>query len=179
MDLLNTILQAGGGDAVKQLAKQFNLGEGQISDVLGQVVPALGGGMQRNTQQSGGLDSLLGALQKGNHADYLDNPSKLADNSAQSDGNGILGHLLGSKDVSRALAGKASANTGISDSIIKKMLPMVASLAMGAVGKQQQAAPAASSSGGLGDLLGNLIDADKDGSAVDDLLGMAGKLFGR
>lgn len=179
MDLLNTILQAGGGDAVKQLSKQFNLGEGQIAEVLEQVVPALGGGMQRNAQQSGGLDSLLGALQKGNHADYLDNPAKLADSSAQAEGNGILGHLLGSKDVSRALAGKASANTGVSDGIIKQMLPMVASLAMGAVGKQQQAAPQASSSGGLGDLLGNMIDADKDGSAVDDLLGMAGKLFGR
>lgn len=179
MDLLNTILQAGGGNAVKQLASQFNLGEGQVADVLGQVVPALGGGMARNTQQSGGLDSLLGALQKGNHAEYLDNPSRLNDNQAVQEGNGILGHLLGSKDVSRALAGKASASTGVSDGLIKQMLPLVASMAMGAVGKQQQAAPQAQSSGGLGDLLGNLIDADKDGSAVDDLLGMAGKFFSR
>jgi hypothetical protein len=54
--------------------------------------------------------------------------SLLAD---RADGNGILGHILGSKDVSRQVAAQASARTGIGADVLKKMLPLVATLAMG------------------------------------------------
>ncbi len=45
------------------------------------------------------------------------------DDTAVSDGNNILGHILGSKDVSRAVADRASANTGIDSGMLKQMLP--------------------------------------------------------
>ena len=46
----------------------------------------------------------MSALSSGNHGQYLDRPASLADPAAVTDGNGILGHLLGSKDVSREFA---------------------------------------------------------------------------
>ena len=52
------------------------------------------------------------------------------------DGNKILGHILGSKDVSRNVAAAAANDTGIDADLIKKALPLVAALAMGAMSKK-------------------------------------------
>jgi hypothetical protein len=88
------------------------------------VVPALAAGFQRNLQSQGGLENLMSALSSGNHGQYIDNPLSLGDDSAVTDGNGILGHLLGSKDVSREVASRAAAQTGLSADILKRMLPL-------------------------------------------------------
>jgi hypothetical protein len=65
------------------------------------------------------------------------------------------------------------------------MLPAVAALLMGGLSKQgaslgSAAAPGAAGqgeSGGIAAMLGNMLDADNDGSVMDDLLGMARRLF--
>ena len=38
----------------------------------------------------------MSALSKGNHQRYIDSPQSLGDQKAVADGNGILGHVLGS-----------------------------------------------------------------------------------
>ena len=177
MNILDALVGGQGNAAIGQIAKQFGINVSQVRDVIGQLAPVLGQGMARNAQASGGLDALLGALQKGGHGKYLDNPSTLGDPSTRDDGNNILGHILGSKDVSRALAGKAAAQTGLSADIIKQILPLVASLAMGALNKQTSSAPAAGNQ--ITDILGSMLDRNKDGSALDDLIGMAGSFFKR
>jgi hypothetical protein len=101
-----------------------------------------------------------------------------------SDGNAILGHILGSKDVSRAVATRASAQTGIGEDALKKLLPLAATLVMGSLSKRQAGAglPAGAAAGSAGGLLGMLtplLDQNRDGSIVDDVLGQAGKLFNR
>lgn len=120
----------------------------------------------------------MGALSKGNHRQYLDNPSNLGGSSAVTDGNGILGHVLGSKDVSRAVAGKAASQTGLSADVLKKLLPLAATAMMGAFAKQQ-AAPSASatSGGGIMSMLSPLLDRDRDGSIMDDVTSMLGKFM--
>ena len=62
---------------------------------------------------------------------------------------------------------------------MKKLLPLVASLAMGGLSKQASAANNQASGNQLTDVLGSFLDADGDGSALDDLMGMAGKFLGR
>ena len=52
------------------------------------------------------------------------------------EGNGILGHLFGSKEVSRAVAAQAEQATGIGQEIFKQMLPVIASTLMGGMFKQ-------------------------------------------
>ncbi len=180
MNLLESILSASGGSALTEIASKLNLDAGQATDVLKHLAPALGRGIQRNTAEPSGLDSLMNALSKGNHERYLDQPSAVTEESAINDGNGILGHIFGSKDVSRQVANHASKQTGVSSSLIKKMLPMIASLAMGALAKQKNTQPDFANSmqgGGGGSLLNSFLDAHKDGSIMDDLLGMAGKFL--
>lgn len=179
MDILDAIINAQNGKAVQQIGSEVGLGTDQTKAALAALMPALAAGMQKNIQGQGGLESLLGALSKGNHQEYLDNPSRLGGASAVLDGNGILGHLLGSKDVSRAVAGKAAVQTGLSADILKKLLPLAATAMMGAFAKQQQSAPpaGASSGGGIMSMLGPLLDRDRDGSVVDDVTSMLGKFM--
>ncbi|MEM9741412.1 MAG: DUF937 domain-containing protein [Pseudomonadota bacterium] len=186
MTLLETLLKGAGSSALTEIAKNFNLDGDQASAVVKQLAPVLARGITKNTQDASGLEGLMKALQSGNHERYLDDPSRLATEQGIQDGNGILGHLLGSKDVSREVAKRAAASTGVSDGIIKQMLPMVAGMVMGSLRKQQRSEPnfadalnGGSSTGAAGGLLASFLDADKDGSVVDDLLGLAGRLLRR
>jgi len=194
MNILEMILGAQESAAVRQLGSRFGLDDGQTQSAISALLPALAGAVNQNARQEGGLEALLGALASGGHSRYLDDPASLDDPSALDDGNGILGHLFGSKEVSRQVASNAAAQTGIDAGILKQMLPLVAGLMMGGLGKQ------AAASGAGGDLLGAaaslfgggqpqasgilgmltpLLDQNRDGSALDDVLGMAARFLRR
>ena len=180
MNLLEQILSAQNGGAVQQVSQQFGLEPGQATSAISALLPALANGLGKNMTQQGGLESLLGALSNGNHGRYLEQPELLGQEETVSDGNGILGHILGSKDASRAVARNAAQQTGLGEGLLKKMLPVVATMAMGAMSNRapapNQAQPGAAASGLMG-MLTPLLDQNKDGSAVDDVLSMAAKLF--
>ncbi|MBT8116834.1 MAG: DUF937 domain-containing protein [Gammaproteobacteria bacterium] len=183
MNLLEMLLDNQGLPALQRLASGFGLDEGNVRKVLTEMVPALSRGMHNNLSKQGGLEDLLGALGKGNHQRYIEQPESLSGEEATREGNAILGHLLGSKDVSRRVASHASGKTGVDASLLKKMLPVIATMVMGAVSKQAGAqniqgglASAGTGSGSAG-LLNRFLDADKDGSVLDDILGMAGKFL--
>jgi hypothetical protein len=181
-NLLETILDANGGAVVGQLAREFGLGDAKARDALGQLAPAVARGIQHNAATSNGLDTLMTALRDGDHRRYLDHPEKITEGSGIQDGNAILGHIFGSKDVSRNVAGRASQETGIDASLLKKMLPAVAAAAMGALAAQKPAGGSAgqradASGSAAGDLLTQFLDTDRDGSVVDDVLRLATKFF--
>lgn len=182
MDLLSMVLNASGGDAVRRLAQNFGLEENQTSSAVSSLLPALGQGLARNATSPGGIESLLGALSSGGHERYIDNPEILGSEGTIQDGNGILGHILGSKDVSRQVAGNAAVQTGIGADVLKKMLPVVAALAMGALSKQcsgtePQTLGSSPASGELMGMLGQFLDANQGGPVGTDVLGMVSKLF--
>lgn len=182
MNLLDMIMSAQNGGLVKQMADRLQLDEGQARSAVGALVPALSKGISNNAGNSQGLDDLIGALTRGDHSRYIDEPTAVTDQAAVVDGNGILGHIFGSKDVSRQVASRAAEASGVDDGILKQMLPMLASAAMGAMAKQGfgdgTANRLAGAQGdGIGGLLAGFLDADKDGSVLDDVLGLAGKLM--
>ena len=183
MNLVDLLMSAGGNAAIGQLGSRFGLDQQQTQAALQHLVPALGGGLQRNIASEGGIEGLLGALAGGNHSRYIDDPSLLGADETIQDGNGILGHLLGSKDVSRQVASRASAETGIGADILKQMLPVVATMVMGSLSKQSSqsgflgnnAAPAQPE--GLLGMLTPLLDSNRDGSVADDVIGMLGRFM--
>ena len=127
-EYLEAILDAQGGAAAREAGRSVGLSQDQTSTALAALVPALAAGLQRNATQQGGLDALLGALGGGGHARYVDQPSMLWSQETVTDGNSILGHVLGNKDVSRAVATQASAQTGIGADVLKRLLPIAATL---------------------------------------------------
>jgi hypothetical protein len=182
MDLLSMVLSASGGDALRRLGQNFGLDENQTSSAVTNLLPALGQGLARNAATPSGIEGLLGALTSGGHERYLDDPETLGAEGTVQDGNGILAHILGSKDVSRQVAGNAAAQTGIGADVLKKMLPVVAAMAMGALSKQHastgsQALDSSPASGGVMGILGQFLDANQGGSEGTGLLGLASKLF--
>lgn len=230
MNILEAILSAQGGAPVRQMGARVGVDEGQAQSALEALLPMLAGAVNRNATQPGGLEALLGALSDGHHQRYLDDPSSLTDEATVEDGNAILGHLFGSKEVSREVASRASAQTGLGADVLKRMLPIVAAMLMGglskgALGGGQGGGSGglggvfgggqAGSQGGLGDVLGSvlggakggamgggsggaasgfgqpgsqgglldmltpMLDRNRDGSALDDILGMASQFLGK
>lgn len=181
MNMMDMIMAAAGGQAPQQVGQQFGLDQNQSQSAIAALLPAISSALKQNTSSPQGLAGLLGALQNGSHEQYLDNPAQLGAPAAVNEGNAILGHLFGTKEVSRAVAGKAAEQSGVSSDVLKKMLPMVAMMAMGSLGKQtkgqaasgggmqamlgqmamQQLMGGKQSSGGLGGLLGGLLGGQK------------------
>jgi hypothetical protein len=178
MNLLESLLNAQGGDAVRQLAGRFGIDESQAASAVSALLPALTGGVQRNVAQEGGLDSLLGALGGGDHQKYLDDPGALSDGNTLAEGNGILGHILGSKEVSKQVAAQAADQTGVDHSVLKQMLPLVATMMMGALSKHTGQAQDTSQDNIAG-MLGGLLESGQGGSGgiAGNVLDMASKLF--
>lgn len=164
--------------AIDEVSRHFDLDETQTRAAVEELIPALSRGLQKNTQATPGMDDLLEALRTGRHERYMERPGSLGSRDTIKDGNDILGHVFGSKDVSREVASRASSKSGISSSLLKKMLPVVASLVMGALSKQVlggSRGSTATSRSQQGGLLSTLLDSDRDGSIWDDVLGMAAR----
>ncbi len=231
MNILESLLNAQGGGMQQQLGQQlgqqFGLNASQTQAALGALLPVLAGAVNQNARAPGGLEGLLGALGTGQHGRYIEQPDLLGQPQSVQDGNGILGHLLGGKEVSRELASRASAQSGIGADILRKMLPVLATVVMGGLAKQMSGGGAAmggspggglnsgagggagglSGLGGLGglaglasalgggaasgqrgstpaggglmDMLTPLLDRNRDGSAMDDVLKMAAAFLTR
>lgn len=173
MNMFDMIQSAAGGQAVNEVAGKFGLSDAQAQMALKALLPAISGGLKRNAAQPQGLQGLMGALQKGSHERYLDNPEALTQPETVEDGNAILGHLLGSKDMSRQVASHAAQKTGISDSILKQMLPIVAAMAMGSLSKQSKKPE-------ISDLLMGALAGQMGGqkSGGGGLAGMVGSMLG-
>lgn len=206
LNFFDMLSQAQDGGAINNLGKQFGLDGAASKMAVKALLPAISSGFKRNTAQPEGMSALLGALQKGNHQQYIDNADQLSRPETSTDGNAILGRILGAKSVSREVATRAAQQTGIDSGILKKMLPVLAAMAMGSLGKQTaqpdmmqmitkamgSAGTSSSTGGGLlgslaGSLLGGskkssssnplaaLLDADGDGSMMDDVFSLLSK----
>lgn len=198
MQLDQWLAQTGG---LQSIARELGLSEAQAASGAGALLPAILGGLGKQAQAApaglDGLGSLFGQLGGGALLDQVLAPQP----TDVAPGNAVLGQLFGSPEVSRAVADKAAARSGLDTSLLKKMLPLLAMLVAGYVAKQQRGATAPASdagaaSGGLGGLLGGLLgggqasaagglgglgalasmlDADGNGNPLDDILRTLGQ----
>jgi hypothetical protein len=196
MNLLEQLLASGNGTAVDQLSAQFGLDAQQTQSAISQLLPALASGLQYQASQAGGLESLLGTL-GGAAQQFSNDPGSLAQPGASEFGAGVLGQIFGGNDVTQAVTDWAAAATGIGSNVLQQMLPMVATLLMGTLARQQGSPGAMAASaegggglegmlggllgsrgqtggGGLMDLVSGFVDQNRDGSMVDDVIRMLG-----
>ena len=142
--------------------------------------------MKNNAATPQGAEGLIGALSNKHDGSLLDNLSGLlGDSSILADGEGILGHVFGGKQ--QHVAHAVGAKSGIDAGSAAKLLQMAAPVIMAYLGKQKRDNNV-NDGDGIGNLLGGLLgsgaqkeqslitkilDANGDGSVIDDLLGMA------
>lgn len=187
LDLLNSDM---GKTIISGVAGQSKQPESKTQDVLTMALPVLMQAMKRNAATPQGADGLLGALNNSKHdGSILDNLGGLfsggVDESVTSEGSKILNHVLGSKQTH--VENAISARAGIDSGSVAQILKVAAPILMGVLGKQSREQNVNSSSG-LEGLLGGLLsgnskqqeqsflesilDADGDGSIIDDVAGM-------
>ena len=186
LDLLNSDL---GKTIISGVAGQTGQDESKTSGLLTMALPVLMQAMKNNASTPQGAEGLMGAISSKHDGSILDNLGGLfnggVDSSVMDEGGKILGHVLGGKqqNVEMALGQKS----GIDASSVSQILKVAAPILMGVLGKQSKQQNI-SSSNGIGDLLGGLLggnsaqqeqsfltsilDADGDGSIVDDVAGM-------
>jgi len=195
MQISDILAQMGG---LQSMAQELGVSESQAESGAAALIPAILGGFKKQAQsQPQGVDGLGGLLEQLGGGSLLDNVLAPQPTNV-SRGNDVLGQIFGSKDVSRAVAQNASAQSGLDSGLLKKMLPMLAMAVTGYMAKQGGQAAAVQSSpagGGLGGLLGSLfggqsssggpgssglasmLDLNGDGNALDDVLRMVGKVM--
>lgn len=167
-NLMELLESAGGAGSLQAMTKQLGLDSSDTSKLVGALAPALMRGLQKQTESPDSLAGLTKALKGGDHQKYLDNPDLVQASDTRQDGNNILGHIFGSKDVSRNVAAQAAESSGISSGLLKKALPIIAGLAMGALSKKEKASPQGFDAG--------MLETD-DGFGFDDVLNIAKKFL--
>ena len=177
MNIMDMLTSGDNSAIIGQIARQFGLPEEKAKEAVGSLVPTLTRGMQRRAEENIGVDDLIEALNVGKQSRYFDEPERLGRKETIKEGNDILGQIFGSKEVSRNVAKHAGAQTGLGSSLMKKMLPIVASMVMASLGKKMMGGSSRSTSrsNSGGGLLTSMLDSDGDGSVIDDVLGMAFK----
>jgi hypothetical protein len=186
------LLQQLSGGAVSQIGRKIGLDEKTTNTALAVAIPLLVSALARNASEPSGAQALHQAVAKDHNGSILNNVEGFLSNPEVANGAGILGHVLGNQQsvVTQGL----TQGTSLNGDQVNQLLQIAAPLIMGALGQQQkqQGLDANGLSSFLGNqqqmaqqsnpdmmgVLNNLLDANQDGSALDDLLGMAGKLLG-
>ncbi|CAA0241067.1 DUF937 domain-containing protein [Tenacibaculum maritimum] len=185
LDLLNSDL---GKTIISGVAGFTGQNTGKTSSVLTMALPVLMKAMQRNAATPEGAEGLMGALKK-HDGGILDNLGDLfgggVNDDVTQDGSKILNHVLGDKQqgVTQIIGQKAGIDSGSVANILKTATPLL----MGVLGQQSRQNNVNNSNqlnGLLGGLLGGndtqqeqsflekILDADGDGSVIDDVAGM-------
>ena len=158
LPLFEMLANAQNGNGMDALSRQFGLNQQQTQAALEALMPAFSQGLKRNASDPYGVGSFLQAMASGQHAKYFDDASRAFSPQGVDEGNGILGHLFGSKDLSRAVAAQAAQATGVGQNILQQMLPVVASMIMGGLFKQSTGQMQAASGMGGNNPLGDIIE---------------------
>ncbi|MBZ9658198.1 DUF937 domain-containing protein [Mesorhizobium sp. ESP-6-4] len=161
--LFDIFAQAQNGAGMQALAQQYGLSMQQAQAAVQALLPAFSQGLQRNTADPYGMGAFMTAMASGQHAKYFEDATRAFSPQGIDEGNGILGHLFGSKDLSRAVAAQAAQATGLSQQVLQQMLPAMASMMMGGLFKQTNnqlsgGRMQAAGFGGSGNPLGEIIE---------------------
>jgi hypothetical protein len=157
---------------IDQIASQLGIDEKDAKSAVETVLPTIVAGLSANAA-GGGAANIEKALVK-----HTSTSTKIADIDTK-DGEKIVNHVFGSKKtaVTEAAAGQAN----VTQDIIAQILPIVAPIVLAWLAKKflgGDSAPAApakaetpASSGGIGDILGGLMNSKEGQDALGGLLG--------
>lgn len=160
------------------------------------IISTLVAGLNKNAATPEGANALVSALDRDHDGSLLEDVagfllgSRQPSNASTLNGAGILGHILGSKQS--GAVDMISKATGLDSSQIMKLMISLAPMVLAALGKARK--QEGISAGNIGDILSGsvqsqvnqrqemsiltrFLDADGDGSVMDDIADMGMKFF--
>ncbi|RMG70283.1 MAG: DUF937 domain-containing protein [Bacteroidetes bacterium] len=195
MSLLNELSSQLSGPALQALSQQIGADPQSTQSAISAALPMLMGAMARNATQDQGAQALSNALARDHDGSILDDLQGFLGSTDNGPGAGILRHVLGSNQPQ--VAQGVSQMSGLNTTQVIQLLQNLAPLIMGMLGRQQrsqgldagslasilmqerQVAAQQSQGGAALSMLNSFLDQDGDGSALDDIGGMLGGLFGK
>ena len=161
---IDEFMKTYGPEVTQQMAANTGLDQGTVQQLIPKLAPLIISGLKKQKDERGGDERVDHILNKYGDPSVLNNIKDLISAKTQdatADAN--LGGLLGaSGGVQAAQALGKSLN--IDASKIIRMIPALAPIILGALSKKKNTA------GGIGGI-GSLLDADGDGSIIDDVAG--------
>ncbi|HJQ70245.1 MAG TPA: DUF937 domain-containing protein [Blastocatellia bacterium] len=192
MQFENILNQALDADTIGQMSQTLGTDENTTSNAVQAALPLLLGAMTQNSSSAEGNTSLLSALDQDHDGSILNDLGGFLGGYEAGPGGGILGHVFG--DRLGAAQDTVSQASGMDMGRVIQLLMMLAPIVMGALGKSRRQGQVDESSlpdvlGGatrqtasnspFSDILSQVLDRDRDGSSLDDIINMAGGLFNR
>lgn len=162
---------------VADIANKLGADEGEVSNAIKTLIPALVGGVAENVQADSIDSSDLESAVSAQAASGLLDGGVSVDQVDAGEGNQIVSKIFGGNDSNQVASALAGTGAGGGD-LIKRLLPILAPIVLAYIGKQfaqKNAAPAGeaqASGGGLGDILGSILGgATGGGAAANNPLG--------
>jgi len=191
MDILEmlTSLSSGKNPAFKQLNQSVNAKPEKVEKTVQLGIPMLMEALNRNSNTSQGAQDLANALEQ-HKDDKVDDLAGFLQNVDTEDGSKILQHIFANKN--KAVQSNLSKTTGLNQDQVGSILAKIAPLLLGALGnqKKEQNLDARGISnltsslsqnlqqaggGSLFSMATKLLDANKNGSILDEIMNFFGR----
>ena len=178
------------GQDLGKLAEQVGGNSTEVKNGVAAALPAILAAVNKNANNSEKAEGLNNALNQ-HDGSVLNNLGNYLQNPDLKDGAGILGHLFGNN--TQNVANAVSQSSGLDSQGSMKILQTLAPLVLGALGQQKKEnnldaqgignltsnlVANFAGEGGIMSMVTNLLDSNKDGNVMDDLMGLVGKFFG-
>lgn len=164
-NLYEILQNAQGGEAVANLARQFNITPEQADTVLRSLAPDFSAAFMGQAGQPGGFAAMLGAMADPHHAAAFADAAAANSRDTMQKGAELAGQLFGPGQT--AALQNAAQFAGIPASLVQQMLPVIASMLVGGLSK-------AMANQGWGGMLGQLAGAASQGGLGQILSSMFG-----
>lgn len=179
------------GDQVARLSAALGTDRKSTEQAVGSAVPMLFSALAARANRPEGAQALAGALDRDHDGSVLDDVAGFFTGAGPGPGQAILGHVLGGQQA--AAEAHISRASGLDSGAAGRLLAMLAPLVMGSLGRvkrsqgldpsalsdllgQERRQAAAAAPAELGGLM-QLLDADGDGSVIDDAAKLGSRLL--
>jgi hypothetical protein len=133
--LFDTIRSAGGGEIVAALAARAHIGPDEAEEALRALLPEIGRAIRRTEESGSGAAAVSAAMHDERYARYLEQPDALGEAAAVADGERVLEDVL-DDDERGDLIRRVAPEIGPDEAEVRAMLPLVATLAIAALGEK-------------------------------------------
>lgn len=172
LSLQDLLGQEQGNAALGEISQTVGADSSLVNSAVQMALPAILGGLQRNTASPEGAQSLDSALATDHDGSVLGNLGGLGSlifgqlqtpepTPPQLNAGGILGHILGNNQG--PVVEQVSNNTGLNMGQVAQILMMLAPIVMGYLGQQKREQNVGAD--GLGGLLGGLLGGGQAAAA--------------
>jgi hypothetical protein len=190
MSLLNQLTEQLSGPALEALSKQLGADPSQTQSAIAAALPMIVGAMGNQAATEQGAQALQQHVQQ-NDGSILDNLTGFLGSTDNGIGPQLIESFFGGNknEVHEGITQVSGLNAGQAGSLLENLAPVV----MGMMGRQNQQGGGLdigslvgmfmnsrgmggnqNAGGGVMGMLNNMLDSDRDGSAIDDVAGMLG-----